>query len=184
MLGMAAVAEPMIITLIGEKWLPSVEFLQLLCFVGMMYPLHALNLNILKVTGRSDLFLKLEVLKKILVVPIVILGILYGIKILLLGMIVNSFVAYYINSFWSGRLIGYSVKAQVKDVLPSFLLALGVSSIVFLMTFLTIWPSSLVLLIAQITVACIITIGFCEATRFRDYMYIKQILYEKFKKNT
>ena len=64
MLGMAAVARPMIITLIGTKWLPSVEYLQLLCIGAMLFPLHALNLNILNVKGRSDLFLKLEVIKK------------------------------------------------------------------------------------------------------------------------
>ena len=64
MLGMAAVAKPMIVTLIGEKWLPSVEYLQLLCLGAMLFPLHALNLNILNVKGRSDLFLKLEVIKK------------------------------------------------------------------------------------------------------------------------
>ena len=58
MFGMAAVSKPMILTLIGEKWLPSVSYLQLLCFVGMLYPLHALNLNVLNVKGRSDLFLK------------------------------------------------------------------------------------------------------------------------------
>jgi len=64
MLGMAAVAEPMIITLIGEKWRPSIIYLQMLSFVGMMYPLHALNLNMLKVSGRSDIILKLEIIKK------------------------------------------------------------------------------------------------------------------------
>ena len=66
MISMAAVSKSMILVLVGQKWLPSVIYLQLLCFVGMLYPLHALNLNILTVKGRSDLFLKLEILKKIL----------------------------------------------------------------------------------------------------------------------
>ena len=61
---MAAVAEPMIITLIGEQWRPSIIYLQMLSFVGMMFPLHAINLNMWQVQGRSDLFLKLEVIKK------------------------------------------------------------------------------------------------------------------------
>lgn len=82
MLGMAAVAEPMIITLIGEKWRPSIVYLQMLCFVGMMYPLHALNLNMLQVSGRSDLFLKLEVIKKILAIPTIVIGVIWGIKIM------------------------------------------------------------------------------------------------------
>ena len=64
MLGLAAVAKPLIVILIGEKWLPAVYFLQIICFSGMLYPLHAINLNILQVKGRSDLFLKLEIIKK------------------------------------------------------------------------------------------------------------------------
>ena len=73
MLGLAAVAKPLILILIGEKWLPAVYFLQIICFSGMLYPLHAINLNILQVKGRSDLFLKLEIIKKIIAVgPIVV----------------------------------------------------------------------------------------------------------------
>ena len=68
MLGLAAVAKPLIIILIGEKWLPAVSFLQIICFSGMLYPLHAINLNILQVKGRSDLFLKLEIIKKTIAV--------------------------------------------------------------------------------------------------------------------
>ena len=64
MMGMVAVAEPMVIVLIGEHWRPSIIYLQMLCFVGMMYPLHVLNLNMLNVQGRSDLFLRLEIIKK------------------------------------------------------------------------------------------------------------------------
>lgn len=63
MLGLAAMAKPLIIILIGEKWLPAAGYLQIICFSGMLYPLHAINLNILKVKGRSDLFLKLEIIK-------------------------------------------------------------------------------------------------------------------------
>ncbi len=125
MLGLAAVAEPMIITLIGEKWRPSIIYLQMLCFAGMLYPLHALNLNMLKVQGRSDLFLRLEIIKKALAIPVIIIGILFGIRIMIIGMIFNSFVAYYLNSYWSGKFIDYSMKQQVKDIMPSFLLAAG-----------------------------------------------------------
>ena len=90
MLGMAAVARPMVLTLIGEKWLPCVPYLQLLCLVGMFYPVHALNLDMLKVKGRSDLFLKLEVIKKILAIPTIVIGVFFGIKIMIVGMLANS----------------------------------------------------------------------------------------------
>lgn len=122
MLGMAAIARPMILTLIGEKWEPSVIYLQMLCFVGMFYPLHALNLNMLQVQGRSDLFLRLEIIKKSLAIPVIIIGVIWGIKIMILGMIVNTFIAYYLNSYWSGSFIGYSFLEQIKDIFPSFFL--------------------------------------------------------------
>lgn len=85
MLGLAAVAKPLILILIGEKWLPAVYFLQIICFSGMLYPLHAINLNILQVKGRSDLFLKLEIIKKIIAVGPIVVGIYVVLSIMLLG---------------------------------------------------------------------------------------------------
>src|SRR5690606_1225387 len=98
MLGMAAVAEPLVITLIGEEWRPAIVYLQLLCFVGMFYPLHALNLNMLNVHGRSDLFLKLEIIKRILAVPTIVVGVMYGVQVMIYGMIATSLIGYYLNS--------------------------------------------------------------------------------------
>jgi len=180
MLGMAAAAEPMIITLIGEKWRPSIIYLQMLSFVGMMYPLHALNLNMLQVSGRSDLFLKLEVIKKILAIPTIVIGVLWGIKIMILGMMVNTLVAYYLNSYWSGRFIGYSFKQQVVDILPSFGLALTMAIFVYILG-LFLPFSYLWVLIIQIIAGALFILLFCEITRFRDYLFVKEIVIEKLK---
>lgn len=178
MLGMAAVAEPMIITLIGEKWRPSIIYLQMLSFVGMMYPLHALNLNMLQVCGRSDLFLKLEIIKKILAVPIIVIGIFFGIKMMIVGMMVNTLIAYYLNSYWSGRFIGYSFKEQVGDILPSFglalLMAAGVFVLGLILPFNYLW-----LLIVQILAGATFILVFCELTRFTDYLFVKELVLEK-----
>jgi teichuronic acid exporter len=183
MLGMASVAKPMILTLIGVKWLPSVVYLQMLCFVGMFYPLHALNLDMLNVQGRSDLFLRLEIIKKILAVPIILLAVFIGIKAMIIGMFILSLIAYYLNSYWSGKLIGYSSIQQVKDILPSLFLALIVNGIFFCISFLGI-TSSLILLLIQITAGALLTILICEAIKFKDYLYIKNIALEKlFKRN-
>ena len=176
MLGMVAIAKPMIITLIGEQWLPSVIYLQLLCFVGMFYPLHALNLNMLQVQGRSDLFLRLEIIKKVLAVPVIIIGILYGIKIMILGMLINTLIAYYLNSYWSGKLIGYSSYEQIKDILPSFLLAISVMTIVFVIGNL-IYLSNLWILIIQIVSGAILTIVIAEIFKLSSYLYVKEIVY-------
>ncbi len=178
MLGMAAMAKPMIMTLIGEKWLPAATYLQMLCFVGMFYPLHALNLNMLQVQGRSDLFLKLEIIKKILAIPTIILGIFLGIKIMILGMILNTMIAYYLNSYWSGKMLGYSFVQQVKDILPSFIVASVMSGTVFGLNFIGI-NSSLLLLAIQIITGVILTILICELINFNDYKYIKSTIFDK-----
>ena len=132
----------------------------------------------LNVQGRSDLFLKLEIIKKILAVPTIIIGIIWGIKIMIAGMMVNTLIAYYLNSYWSGRMIGYSFKNQVKDIFPSFVLAATVSSLVFLLRFVLPFTSFMVLSL-QVLAGAFLTIAFCEVIRFRDYLFIKQLFIEK-----
>ena len=175
MLGLAAVAEPLLITLIGEKWRTSIEYLQLLCFVGIFYPLHALNLNMLKVKGRSDLFLKLEIIKKIIAIPTIILGVFFGIKIMILGMIFNSLFAYYLNSYWSGRLIGYPIREQIADILPSFLLALSVSLAVFFIGW--ILPTGyFIKFIVQVLAGGLLVVSISELLQMDSYMEMKAII--------
>lgn len=178
MLGMAAVAEPMIHTLIGAKWEPAIIYLQMLCFVGMMYPLHALNLNMLQVQGRSDLFLKLEVIKKIIAIPTIVIGVFFGIKMMIAGMMVNTLIAYYLNSYWSGKKIGYSFTQQVKDILPSFFLALTMGVAVYFLG--KVLPFSYpVKLIIQIIFGGLFVLVISEVTKFRDYIFAKQLILEK-----
>jgi len=178
MLGMSAIAQPMILTLIGEKWLPAVIYLQMLCFVGMLYPLHALNLNMLTVQGRSDLFLRLEILKKLMGIPVIIIGIFYGIKIMILGMIINSVVAYFLNSYWSGKLIGYSSFEQIKDIFPSFLLAFVVAICVYIVGTIINLSAPLIFLIQLIT-GMFLTILLAEIFRLNSYLYLKEIFLNK-----
>ena len=183
MLGMVAIARPMILTLIGEKWEPSIIYLQMLCFVGMFYPLHALNLNMLQVQGRSDLFLRLEIIKKVLAVPVIIIGILWGIKPMIISMIVHATVSYYLDSYWSGRFIGYSSLEQIRDILPSFLLAVGVSAVVYVEGHLIPLPP-LPLLVIQLITGALLTISICEGFHIKDYMFIKEIVKNKFLQHT
>lgn len=180
MLLLAAVAKPLILVLIGKKWLPAVIYLQLLCFGTLLYPLHALNLNMLNVQGRSDLFLKLELIKKILAVPVIVIGIYYGIIALIIGMIILSFISYYINSFWSGKHIDYTITEQLKDILPSFILSLFISVIVFFIGSIINVSNTLKLFI-QLFIGLLIFIGTVEITKMTDYLYIKNIILEKFK---
>jgi len=174
MAGMAAVAEPMVITLIGEQWRPSIVYIQLMAFPGVMYPLHALNLNMLQVQGRSDLFLKLEIIKKIIAVPVLVIGVFLGIKIMILGSWITTLIAYYLNSYWSGRFINYSVWEQIKDILPGLGIALIMGVVVVLVGWLL--PASyLVKLIVQIVVGALTVFLMCECFKPKAYLELKDI---------
>lgn len=120
---LAVIAEPLFRLLLTDKWLPAVPYFRLLCISGIMYPLHAYNLNVLKVMGKSSLFLKLEVIKKVLSVIGILSVISFGIYGLLYFQLFFNFVAYYINSIYSGRLINYPVREQIEDILPILVLA-------------------------------------------------------------
>lgn len=179
MLIMVAVAEPLILTLIGSKWQQSVIYLQLLSFALMLYPLHSLNLNLLNVKGRSDLFLRLEIIKKILVVPVIIVGITLGIIPMLIGMIIHSFICYFLNSRYAGLLIGYSVGEQLKDIIPGFILATFVGVIIFIPTlFIDTIPA--ILLSGQLILATFLVLTISEMTKLEPYLEIKEIVFEKF----
>ncbi|MEN0052979.1 MAG: lipopolysaccharide biosynthesis protein [Mucilaginibacter sp.] len=116
-------ADPLFRFLLTDKWMPSVPYFQILCICGIMYPLHAYNLNVLKVLGKSALFLKLEIVKKVLSVIGILSFISFGIYGLLYFQLFFNFIAYYINSIYSGKLIFYPVKEQIEDILPILALA-------------------------------------------------------------
>lgn len=175
MLGLAAVAKPLIVVLIGSKWLPAVPLLQLLCFSGMFYPLHSLNLNMLKVKGRSDLFLILEIIKTALAVPVILIGIFFGIKAMIIGMIVDSIIAYYLNSYWSGKLVNYPIWEQMKDIAPSFFLAAFVGGATYL--FGTLFSqSSLLPLVLETTIGAGLAISVSNLFKMDEYFEIKNII--------
>jgi teichuronic acid exporter len=178
MIILAVVAKPLVLTLIGEKWLPSVIYLQLLSFGGMLYPLHAINLNMLNVQGRSDLFLRLEIIKKILAIPVIVVGVLLGIKAMIVGMIIISMIAFFLNSYYSGQHIGYSSMQQLKDILPSFILAIFIGSITYLIGSLLILPNYLILII-QLIAGGGFFILITELFKMQDYLFVKEIFLDK-----
>lgn len=175
MLGLFAVSRNLILTLIGPKWETSIVYLQLLCFVGMFHPLHALNLNILQVEGRSDLFLRIEIIKKTLAVPVIVVGVLMGIKALIISMFIVNIFAYFLNSHWSGRFLGYSSWEQLADIFPSFIIA-GVVNLVVLAEGIFLDLSPVTLLTIQLLTGAALTVIICELTKFNDYMYIKEVV--------
>jgi O-antigen/teichoic acid export membrane protein len=181
MLGLAAIATPLLVVLIGEKWLPAADYLQIICFSGMLYPLHAINLNILQVKGRSDLFLKLEIIKKIIAIIPITLGIFLGIKVMLLGSVCNSFFAYFLNSYYSAILIKYPTKEQIKDLLPTFCVSLFVAICMWSIT-LTPLSSHIIVLLLQCISGFLLTVFIYEKIELSEYIEAKQIVFSLIKR--
>ena len=139
----------------------------------MLYPLHAINLNILQVKGRSDLFLKLEIIKKTIAIGPIVIGILYGIEYMLWGSVVTSFVAYFLNSYYSAYLINYPTIEQIKDIFPTFLISLVTAFLIWSLTLLNL--SEFLLLPLQIIAGIIIAFVIYEKTRLSEYIELKQL---------
>lgn len=124
MIGMSAVARPFIDIVLGKQWGFCGQLLQIICFAMMWYPIHAINLNLLQVKGRSDLFLRLEIIKKILGITVLCITAPFGLVVMCYGQIFNSIVALVINTYYTGKLINVGFIRQMKDLLPTILLSL------------------------------------------------------------
>lgn len=118
MAGLAVVAEPLVRCLLTEKWLPCVPYFRILCLVGMLYPLHALHLNVLTAQGRSDLFFRLEVVKKVLAVGLLVATFRWGVGAMVAGILAHSVICLAINGFYTRQLIGYCWRQQFGDLAP------------------------------------------------------------------
>ena len=180
MLGLAAVSKSLVLVLIGEKWLPSVPYIQIMCFAGMLYPLHAINLNMVLVKGRSDLFLKFEIIKKIIGLIPILFGIYYGINALLIGSVFLSIIAFFINSYRSKELINYSPYSQILDISPSFFVAVFVSLTTWSLTFLN-FPAGITLIL-QFAIIIILTRFIHKRMKNKTYLEIKSLLIDLIKR--
>lgn len=138
MLMLSAIANPLVRILLTDKWIGCVILLQIVCFQMMWYPIHAINLNLLTVKGRSDLFFRLEIFKKIMGVCIMFITIPHGIIWMVSGGIVSSMLSLIINTYYTGKLINVGYFKQMGDLLPVF----GVSFIMWLIVHAIISLSS------------------------------------------
>jgi len=183
MIGLAAVAEPFIMIILGEKWMNSIPYLRILCFAGMLFPLHTINLNILKVKGRSDLFLKLEIIKKIIGISFVTIVIFFrlGIIALLWTSAINSYLAYFINSFYSAQLLSYSTKDQIKDITSIFIISILMGVIVF-MAGIVISNNNLIKLLSQIIIGILAYIGLSMLFKIEELKTVYELMNSFYKK--
>ena len=170
---LAAISEPLLYCLIGPKWHDAAIYLPLICISGSLYPLHAINLNMLQVQGRSDLFLGLEVIKKIIGIAPLSVCIFYGILPMLYLNLVTGTIIFFLNSYYSGKQIGYSSWMQIKDVAPSYGIAIVVALTIFFLKYLPL--SFYVLLPTQIVLGIYVLFLVCIATKMREFMELKDM---------
>ncbi|HMP98975.1 MAG TPA: polysaccharide biosynthesis C-terminal domain-containing protein, partial [Cyclobacteriaceae bacterium] len=175
--GAGVLAEPLIRFLFTEVWLPAVPYFQILCITGIMYPLHAYNLNILNVKGRSDLFLKLEIVKKSYVTLGVILAIPFGIMGLLWFQVLSTFIAFFINTHYSGKLIQYPLVEQIKNLLPVFALAgfMGMVCYFARQLVLNMFVPDWLQLVSITGLGAMIYFGIAHVIKFSPYVEFKQL---------
>ena len=174
MISLGAVAEPLIYCLIGPQWHEAATYLPLICISMAFYPLHAINLNMLKVLGRSDIFLYLEIIKKIIGIIPICIGIFVDIYWMLVASILIGFVSLYLNSWYTGKALGYTFWKQLGDIAPSFGIAFAIALSVFFLKYLPI--SNWVILPIQIVVGVVVCIIACRKSQLEEYKEVMNMI--------
>lgn len=164
---LGAISEPLLYCLIGPKWHEAATFLPLICISGSFYPLHAINLNMLQVQGRSDLFLILEIVKKIIAIGPLAIGVFVGILPMLYTNILTAIIAYFLNSYYSGKLLDYSSWKQLKDIAPSYGIALTNALVVYFIKYLPLSPW--IVLPLQIVIGLVLLLFLCKITKIKEF---------------
>lgn len=172
---MAGIAEPLVVTLIGEKWLPSAPYLALLAVVGALYPVHAANLSVLKALGHSKIFLRLSLIKKSLALIFLLGTMRFGITAIILGNIANSIVALWINGYYNRRLIRMSYFEQLITAAIPAALATIVYVPVMLLTFVS-FPHPAMHLGVGVATGAFVLAGAAFLIRYRIRPEIELIL--------
>lgn len=170
MVGLAVIAEPLVTVLLTEKWLPSVPFLQIFCIAYALWPIHTANLQAINALGRSDIFLKLEIIKKLVGIEILIVTIPYGVHAMAIGVVVSSVLSSFINAYPNSVLLNYSILEQFYDITPSFFLSLLMGVMIYPIHWLAL--SAMLTLIVQIVAGIIIYVGFAKLFKMECFTYL------------
>jgi teichuronic acid exporter len=175
MIGLAIVARPLIVVMFTSKWIACVPYFQLFCVAGLLYPLQIMNNNVLLALGRSDLSLRLEIIKKVMIAINIAVTWRWGISAMVLGMIPISMISFYLNSYYVGRLIGYSIREQIRDFFSYFIMAAGMGLAVFAMGWLPI-HNDWIILIVQVSLGLAVYISMCWVFKSKAFLELWQMV--------
>ena len=174
MIGIACVGTPMVRLILTEKWMPCVPYLQIFCASMLFFPIHTANLNAIKALGRSDLFLKLEILKKVIGIALILITMHISVLAMALSTLVNSLLCQLINTWPNRKLLDYSYGDQIRDILPNILLAAVMGGCVFVVGLIGL-PDWATLLI-QVVLGAALYAGLSAATKNESYRYLLDVL--------
>jgi len=180
MMGMAFTAEPLVRLVLTDKWLPCVPYLRIFCITYMFYPVHTANLNAINAMGRSDLFLKLEIAKKVVGMTLLLSTMWFGVMAMAYSLLISCVVSQIINSWPNRKLLNYGYGEQLKDILPSIVMALFMGLIVYTIVFLKL--PCVITLMLQILTGMLIYGGLSIILKEDSFVYIRDILW-KLKRN-
>lgn len=178
MIGLAIIARPLVLVLLTEKWAPCIPYMQLFCVIGLLYPLHVINLDVLTALGRSDLYLRLEFIKKALIVVNIAITWQWGISAMIYGMIAVSIVSYYLNSYYTGVLIGCPLWDQLQAMVSYLIFAVIMGIVVYAAGMLPL-SSYWFMLLVQIIIGIIIYVFLCWQFRMAAFFEILQVVSDK-----
>ncbi len=170
MVGLAVVAEPVVKIILTDKWLPAVPFLQIFCASYSLWPIHTANLQAINALGRSDIFLKLEIIKKVIGIIILGVSIPFGIYAIAWGVLISGVISTFINAYPNLKLLNYSYIEQWKDIMPSLGISLVMGAVVYTLNFLNIavWQ----ILMLQVFVGVVIYIGLAKVFKVESFGYL------------
>lgn len=177
MMGLAFTADNFVEILLTAKWLPCVFYLRIFCITFMFYPIHSANLNAIKAMGKSDVFLKLEIIKKLVNLALLLSTIFISVEAMAYSLLAGSVCSQIINSWPNKKLLNYSYLEQIKDILPSILLAVFMGGAVYLFNFLNlhIVPT----MIIQVVVGAIIYIAGAKIFKIDSLDFILSFVKKK-----
>ncbi len=179
-LGLGAIAKPLIVVLIGEKWLIAATYLQIMCVYGILYPLTNLNINMLNVGGYSNIVLRLEVIKKILFIPVLVVGFYFDLIHMLWAAAVYYYIEFVFNSWYSEKLFNYGILKQAKDVAPILLISLLVA---FCMWIISLIPIRLIfVLLLQCFIGMTLSFLLFEKISMPEYVHLKRTVINELRK--
>lgn len=169
LMGLAFCGKPLISLLLTDKWLPAYPFMVIFCTTYMFYPVHTANLNAIKAMGRSDMFLKLEIIKKLIGLAAVFITMNISVMAMGYSLLVTSVLSQIINSYPNKKLMNYSYLEQLKDILPGILLAVFMGVCVWTITLFNLSP--IITLLIQVPLGGIIYIGLSALFKLESFTY-------------